>query len=166
MSPSKAKKIYGPPGTGKTTFLLNIVEQELEKNLTPEDMAFVAYTKKAASEAINRAAYKFKLDQKDFKYFRTIHSLAFQCLGLSTNDVMKSKHYHEISEALKVDLAPKDTHDEDGNFVQQDPYLKIIDLSRITGVGLYDTFSKFGHIVGGWRKLEQIAEYLKEFKKS
>ena len=166
MSPSKVKKIYGPPGTGKTTFLLNIVEQELEKNLTPEDIAFVAYTKKAASEAINRAAYKFKLDQKDFKYFRTIHSLAFQCLGLSTNDVMKSKHYHEISGALKVDLAPKDTHDEDGNFVQQDPYLKIIDLSRITGVGLYDTFSKFGHIVGGWRKLEQIAEYLKEFKKS
>ena len=162
--PSKVKKIYGPPGTGKTTFLLNIVEQELE-NLTPEDIAFVAYTKKAASEAINRAAYKFKLDQKDFKYFRTIHSLAFQCLGLSTNDVMKSKHYHEISGALKVDLAPKDTHDEDGNFVQQDPYLKIIDLSRITGVGLYDTFSKFGHIVGGWRKLEQIAEYLKEFKK-
>ena len=31
---------------------------------------------------------------------------------------------------------------------------------------MYDTFSKFGHIVGGWRKLEQIAEYLKEFKKS
>ena len=108
MSPSKVKKIYGPPGTGKTTFLLNIVEQELENNLTPEDIAFVAYTKKAASEAINRAAYKFKLDQKDFKYFRTIHSLAFQCLGLSTNDVMKSKHYHEISGALKVDLAPKD----------------------------------------------------------
>ena len=56
MSPSKVKKIYGPPGTGKTTFLLNIVEQELENNLTPEDIAFVAYTKKAASEAINRAA--------------------------------------------------------------------------------------------------------------
>ena len=29
MSHSKIKKIYGPPGTGKTTFLLNIVEQEL-----------------------------------------------------------------------------------------------------------------------------------------
>ena len=32
MSPSKTKKIYGPPGTGKTTFLLNIVEQELLKD--------------------------------------------------------------------------------------------------------------------------------------
>jgi len=166
MSHSKIKKIYGPPGTGKTTFLLNIVEQELESNLTPEDIGFVAYTKKAASEAIGRASHKFKLDQKDFKYFRTIHSLAFQCLSLSTNDVMKPKHYMEISDAMKVDLAPKDIHDDDGNFIQQDPYLKIIDLSRITGVGLHDTFSKFGHIVGGWRKLEQIAEYLKEFKKT
>ena len=71
MSHSKIKKIYGPPGTGKTTFLLNIVEKELESSLTPEDIGFVAYTKKAASEAISRASYKFKLDQKDFKYFRT-----------------------------------------------------------------------------------------------
>ena len=67
MSHSKIKKIYGPPGTGKTTFLLNIVEKELESSLTPEDIGFVAYTKKAASEAISRASYKFKLDQKDFK---------------------------------------------------------------------------------------------------
>jgi replication-associated recombination protein RarA len=70
MSHSKIKKIYGPPGTGKTTFLLNIVEQELETNLTPEDIAFVAYTKKAASEAINRASHKFKLDQKKFSLFQ------------------------------------------------------------------------------------------------
>ena len=79
MSPSKVKKIYGPPGTGKTTFLLNIVEQELEKNLTPEDIAFVAYTKKAASEAINRAAYKFKLDQKDFKYLFCFFHGEYNC---------------------------------------------------------------------------------------
>jgi hypothetical protein len=48
---------------------LNIVEQELEKNFTPEDIAFVAYTKKAASEAINRAAHKFKLRPKRFPLF-------------------------------------------------------------------------------------------------
>ena len=63
-SHSKIKKIYGPPGTGKTTYLLNIVEEELEKNLTPEDVAFVAYTKKAASEAISRAAQNLNLIKK------------------------------------------------------------------------------------------------------
>tara|TARA_R110001592_G_scaffold112800_3_gene311325 strand:+ start:1130 stop:2656 length:1527 start_codon:yes stop_codon:yes gene_type:complete len=162
---SKIKKIYGPPGTGKTTYLLKIVEEEIARKVLPNEIAFLAYTKKAATEAINRASQKFKLDTKEFKYFRTIHSLAFQSLGLSTNDVMKPKHYIEVSEALKVDLQPKDIHDDDGNFIQQDPYLKIIDLSRITGIDLHDTFSKYGHIVGGWRKLEQIAEYLKEYKK-
>ena len=161
---SKIKKIYGPPGTGKTTYLLKIVEEEIARKVLPNEIAFLAYTKKAATEAINRASQKFKLDTKEFKHFRTIHSLAFQSLGLSTNDVMKPKHYIEVSEALKVDLQPKDIHDDDGNFIQQDPYLKIIDLSRITGIDLHDTFSKYGHIVGGWRKLEQIAEYLKEVR--
>ena len=43
---------------------------------------------------------------------------------MSTNDVMKPKHYIEVSEALKVDLQPKDIHDDDGNFIQQDPLFK------------------------------------------
>ena len=52
---SKIKKIYGPPGTGKTTYLLKIVEEEIARKVLPNEIAFLAYTKKAATEAINRA---------------------------------------------------------------------------------------------------------------
>ena len=44
---SKIKKIYGPPGTGKTTYLLKIVEEEIARKVLPNEIAFLAYTKKS-----------------------------------------------------------------------------------------------------------------------
>ena len=57
------KIIFGPPGTGKTTRLLNIVEQELRIGVPPDRIAYLAFTRKAAQEAVQRACTKFKLVQ-------------------------------------------------------------------------------------------------------
>ena len=78
------KKIFGPPGSGKTTFLLNTVEQELERGVSPNLIGYFAFTRRAALEAKERAAKKFiNLDvEKDFLWFRTLHSLAYSCLGV------------------------------------------------------------------------------------
>ena len=54
--------IYGPPGTGKTTTLLNMVEKTIEEGTAPGDIAFLAFTRKAAREAKERAAARFGLD--------------------------------------------------------------------------------------------------------
>ena len=70
-------RIFGPPGTGKTTTLLNMVDEALEKGITPQSIAFLAFTKKAANEAKERAAIRFGLDPKrDLVNFRTLHSMA------------------------------------------------------------------------------------------
>ena len=57
----KTKIILGPPGTGKTHNLLSLVEQELARGTPPDRIAFVAFTKKAANEARDRAMKKFNL---------------------------------------------------------------------------------------------------------
>ena len=57
-------RVFGPPGTGKTTTLLNRVDEELAKGTPPEKVAFLAFTRKAAYEARDRAAVRFNLDPK------------------------------------------------------------------------------------------------------
>ena len=59
----KTKIILGPPGTGKTHTLLNRVEEELARGTPPDRIAFLAFTKKAATEARDRAMKKFKLEE-------------------------------------------------------------------------------------------------------
>ena len=62
-------RIFGPPGTGKTTTLLNMVDEALSSGVTPNKIAFLAFTRKAAHEAKERACQRFKLDpQKDLYY--------------------------------------------------------------------------------------------------
>lgn len=81
--------VLGGPGCGKTTALLNIMAGEIERGVSPSKIAFVSFTKQAATEARTRAAEQFKLDaEKDLPWVRTIHSLAFGALALGRDAVM------------------------------------------------------------------------------
>lgn len=97
--------IFGPPGTGKTTTLLGIVQDKFAGGATPERVAFVSFTRKAADEARDRAVKQFGFDKKRFKYFRTIHSLALSTLHLGRADVMGDKDWAVLSNQLGKYLA-------------------------------------------------------------
>ena len=64
----------------------------------------MSFSKKAATEAKTRALRDLDLDSKDMLYFRTLHSLAFGWLGLSTAEVMSGRDYNELGALVGLDF--------------------------------------------------------------
>ena len=124
--------ILGPPGTGKTHNLLNLVEKELSNGTPPDRIGFFAFTKKAANEAKNRAKIKFKLEDKQLPFFRTLHSLAFLQLGLTTSEVMSRDNYKEFSDSYGMDLGSvTDGIDAGGVITTDNRFINEVNLSRM-----------------------------------
>ena len=92
--------VLGPPGTGKTTFLLKTVEELFKKDIKPYELAYLAFTKKAATEALTRAVDKFQYEPDQLIYFRTIHSLCYFWQGLNKSDIMDRKDLRAFSKIV------------------------------------------------------------------
>ena len=83
-------KVIGPPGTGKTRRLLNEVHRYVKKGIPLARIGYFAFTRKAAGEARDRYLAKNEhLTKKDIQHFQTLHSLAFNNLGLKEENVMQ-----------------------------------------------------------------------------
>ena len=104
------RTIYGPPGTGKTTFLINLIEEEL-KTIAPDKVAYVSYTKKGTYEGVERAMEAFKLKGTDVPYFRTLHSLCFRAVGADREGMIDKKHYRLFSKVTGIPFTGYYTED-------------------------------------------------------
>lgn len=95
----------GPPGTGKTTDLLQTVLNKIRAGVDPRKIAVLSFTKKATEEIRDRAIQELKFSESDCVWWRTLHSLAFNRIGLRRSEVMGIKNYKEIGNALGLTFA-------------------------------------------------------------
>lgn len=157
-------KIFGPPGAGKTTYLLNVVDQELGSGVSPHSIGYFSFTRKAAHEARDRAVAKFpKLNPRtDFPYFRTLHSLAFHVLGTRIEDMMRPENFKEFAQQAGIELNL--SQDEEEAFVKADnPILNEINLARIRGIDLREHYNR-SKLDIEWHHFEFVERTYRHYK--
>lgn len=163
MAP-KTHLVLGGPGTGKTHRLLSIVDEHLSAGVPPERIAYVSFTKKAAREAVSRAAKRFNLPRRRLCHFRTLHSLAYMALGLSRDQVFGAKgtnHWRDLAEATCCRFKKHQESPYDGT--KGDRALFLDGYARTTGRSLYKAWALFGEKLE-WRWVEWFSATIRAYK--
>ena len=162
-------KVIGPPGTGKTRRLLNEVQEYVKKGISLNRIGYFAFTRKAAGEARDRyLKVETHLSKKDIKHFQTLHSLAFNNLGLKEENVMQELNYKRIGEecGIQISYAAYETNSWNGIFSSNSEYLNLINLARVRQTSPLDELDRNEHLGKVERfKLEAIAAEISDYKK-
>ena len=127
--------IFGPPGTGKTFTLLDEVDKCIKDGVEIDKIGFFTFSKNATREVHKRMYNNFGYQQKELKYFRTLHSLGFKQLNYSTEKVMSNENYKEIGKVCGIEMTYATWDDDNGGMFSSDsPYLSLIELARAKGL--------------------------------
>ena len=163
-------KVLGPPGTGKTRRLLNEVHKYVQKGTPLDKIGYFAFTRKAAGEARDRFLAKNEdLTKKDIKYFQTLHSLAFNNLGLKEENVMQEGNYKAIGEScgIQIKYAAYETNNFNGIFSSNSEYLSLINLARVKQISAEQQFDLNEHLTWITRgKLIAIEKEINNYKQT
>jgi len=163
---AKINIVLGPPGTGKTHTLLGIVDQKLAEGAHPYNIAFLAFTKKAAHEARSRALIKFNLEEKDLMYFQTLHGFAYHRLGLTTSDVISKSNYEEFGEEFGMDMGNIYVNNDIGLTTLDNKLLNESNQARLRCRDLRDHYQKTSslNVETSWFSFKRARESFDEFK--
>lgn len=138
----KVTTIFGPPGTGKTRKLVDHVKEE-------EQGLFLSYTKAAATEAVSRLHGNIVRPS-------TIHSLAFNQLGMNRASVVDKRKLAQFAQATGIPFKGSDGSDEEQ---EGDQYLQVLSYARNVLCGDLIAYDRFG-CPGTRARFERfIAEY-------
>jgi superfamily I DNA/RNA helicase len=158
--------ILGPPGTGKTRYLITRLEDAFDRGVAPEEVAFLAFTRKAADVAVQRAVETFGFARNRFRYFRTIHSLAFHENKISRQAVMRPENFKEMAEEYGWDFtAAYDNYEERPSYGTGagDELLRCYDLAKARGVHVLQE-ARDGNYRFGEFAIEHFVRQFEDYK--
>ena len=158
-------KYYGPPGTGKTHRLISRAKAYVRVGTPLHKIGYFAFTRKAAKEARER----MPIDDKKLEHFQTLHSFAYNTLGLQEENIMQPFHYEDLGKQLGIRVKYSDKYnEEESHFLTcNDPYFQLIGRAINRDVSIREEFDRNEHDRKQikWSTLKHIHDNLMEYKK-
>lgn len=142
------------------------MDKELERGVNPARIGYFSFTRKAANEAKERAVAKFPHlnPDLDFPWFRTLHSLAYRCLGVNQKDMMSPEHFKEFAKQSGIEV--KVENGEEDFIVKTDhPILNEINIARIRGEDLRTYYNRSSLGIE-WFHFEYVERCYRHFKRN
>lgn len=135
----------------------------MQHGTAPQSIGYFSFTRKASEEAKERAVKRFPdlNERTDFPFFRTLHSLAFSCVGARKDDIMSDQHYYEFARLVGLDMNV--SHNETGVAKGSNNILDEIDLARIRGTDLRTHYNQSGLSIE-WFHLEYVERSYRKYK--
>ena len=136
-------KIYGPPGTGKTHRLISRARAYVRVGTPLHKIGYFAFTRKAAKEAKER----MPIDDKKLEHFQTLHSFAYNTLGLEEENIMQPFHYEDLGKELGIRVKYSDKYNEEEThyLTCNNPYFQLIGRAINRDVGIREEFDRNEH---------------------
>lgn len=113
-------KVMGPPGTGKTTYLIKALARAT-KRFDPAGICAVSYTNAATEEIKSRASKHADIDLMTAENIRTIHSICFRLLNMTSDKVADEKIVEWNLDHPELTISTKIEYSEESMLNALDP---------------------------------------------
>jgi superfamily I DNA/RNA helicase len=141
-----------------------------EQGVPWERIGFFSFSKKAAYEAKDRARHKFQASRDDLTHFRTLHSFAFRHLAVKEDNLMKQKHWKELSSKVGFNLVFNDNDDSvytnsNHQFINLINKARLKDISLAEEVRLYPDpinmvkLDYLNRVINKYKKVNELYDY-------
>jgi len=158
-------KYFGPPGTGKTHRLISRAKAYIRMGTPLDNIGYFAFTKKAAAVAKDR----MPVDSEKLRYFRTLHSFAYEQLELTDAMVMQPEDYVKIGKEVDIKVKHYDKYNKEEIFYLNidSPYFKMIGRAMNRDTDIEEELGRNEHNkkeIKPWI-LKNLNANLKEYKR-
>ena len=167
---TKSTLILGPPGCGKTYTLMGVVQESLSRGVSPWEIGFLSFTRKAVQEAAGRAANEFGFQSKDTPYFKTLHALGFHLLGLKKEDVMSPADWKTFADELGMEIKGEKSDPGDLSAAinmgsgEGDRYLRVLERAAMRQISIEQEYRETEQYDLSFPMLKKVEELLNIYR--